>query len=67
MNKRSFGWFLFGLGGQLQIIASLSLTEAFVLVAALCLFAAYNKVLGLYSATSNRIGLRDEMSSMAEN
>lgn len=38
MNKRSLGWFLFGLGGQLQIVASLSFTELFVLVAAPLLF-----------------------------
>lgn len=37
-NKRAFGWFLFGLGGQLQIIASLSFTELFVFVAAPLLF-----------------------------
>ena len=37
-NKRALGWFLFGLGGQLQIIASLSMTEVFVLIAAPCLF-----------------------------
>lgn len=34
MKKRSLGWFLFGLGGQLQIVASLSFTELFVLFAA---------------------------------
>ena len=34
MNKRALGWFLFGLGGQLQIVASLSFTELFVLIAA---------------------------------
>lgn len=38
MNKRSLGWFLFGLGGQLQIVASLSFTEAFVLASAPFLF-----------------------------
>ncbi len=37
-NKRSLGWFLFGLGGQLQIVASLSFTELFVLIAAPLLF-----------------------------
>ena len=37
MKSRKFLWFLFGLGGQLQIIASLSLTEVFVLIAALFL------------------------------
>lgn len=38
-NKRALGWFLFGLGGQLQIVASLSITEAFVLVTAICIAA----------------------------
>ena len=38
-NNRSLIWFLFGLGGQLQIVASLSLTELFVLCAAPILFA----------------------------
>ena len=37
-NKRALGWFLFGLGGQLQIVASLSITELFVFVAAPFLF-----------------------------
>ena len=37
-NKRAFGWFLFGLGGQLQLVASLSFTELFVLIAAPLLF-----------------------------
>lgn len=37
-NKRAFGWFLFGLGTQLQIIASLSFTELFVILAAPLLF-----------------------------
>ena len=35
-NKRAFYWFLFGLGGQLQVVASLSFTEIFVLIAAPC-------------------------------
>ena len=38
MKKRSLGWFLFGLGGQLQIAASLSFTELFVLMAAPLLY-----------------------------
>lgn len=37
-NKRAFGWFLFGLGGQLQIVASLSFSELFVFVIAPFLF-----------------------------
>lgn len=38
MNKK-FLWFLFGLGSQLQIVASLSITELFVYVAAVILAA----------------------------
>lgn len=39
-NKRTLGWFLFGLGGQLQIVASLSFTELFVFIAAPFLFSS---------------------------
>lgn len=39
MKNRSLLWFLFGLGGQLQIIASLSFTELFVFVTAPFLFS----------------------------
>ena len=37
-SRSSFGWFLFGLGLQLQIIASLSFTELFVFAAAPVLY-----------------------------
>lgn len=37
-NRYSFSWFLFGLGSQLQIIASLSFTEVFVFAAAPFIF-----------------------------
>ena len=37
-KKRFFAWFFFGLGSQLQIIASLSFTELFVFLAAPLLF-----------------------------
>lgn len=39
LNKRTFGWFLLGLGSQTQIIASLSFSELFVYLAAPCLLA----------------------------
>lgn len=42
-NKRALGWFLFGLGGQLQIVASLSFTELFVFIAAPFLFSSERK------------------------
>lgn len=31
-NKQALGWFLFGLGSQLQVVSSLSMTEIFVLL-----------------------------------
>jgi hypothetical protein len=37
-QKKTLAWFLFGLGSQLQIIASLSFTELFVFVAAPFIF-----------------------------
>lgn len=37
-NKKKLAWFLFGLGSQLQLIASLSFTELFVFVATPILF-----------------------------
>lgn len=37
-RNNSLGWFLFGLGQQLQVVASLSMTELFVLIAAPVLF-----------------------------
>lgn len=38
MHKKSFAWFLFGLGSQMQILASLSFTELFVFSAAPFIF-----------------------------
>lgn len=37
-SKRTFSWFLLGVGSQLQIIASLSFTELFVFIAAPFIF-----------------------------
>ena len=37
-NKKILAWFLFGLGSQLQIVASLSFTELFVFIAAPFIF-----------------------------
>lgn len=37
-KRRALGWFWFGLGGDLQLVASLSITELFIFVAAPLLF-----------------------------
>lgn len=44
-KKHTLAWFLFGLGSQLQIVASMSFTELFVFIAAPCWFLSERQYL----------------------